>query len=88
MMFIKVEVDQEECTACGVCYNEECSTIFEEDADGLARIVEKYRIGEPTEGAVPLELRSCVEAAALQCPTDAINFFELEKMPEDEAVGY
>lgn len=89
IMFLKVELDQEECTGCGACYEDECPEVFEEEeGTGLSRIVSKYRIGEPGEGAVPLEMRACVEAAASKCPTDAIRFFELDEIPEDKAVGY
>ena len=87
-MFLKVEINQEECTACGLCYNEECPAVFKEGSDALAEVSDKYVVGEPTEGAVPMELRSCVEAAAQQCPTNAIKFMELDEMPQDEVVGY
>ncbi|MFP4170914.1 MAG: ferredoxin [Methanomassiliicoccales archaeon] len=74
-MTLKVFVDQEECSQCGLCYEDECPEVFEED-DGLCRIVEEYRTSEPIEGEVPDSLKDCVKNAAEQCPTDAIEVVE------------
>lgn len=69
---VKIEVDREECSQCGLCYDDECPEVFEEDDEGLSQIKQKYRTGDPGEGEVPEELRDCVEAAADACPTDSI----------------
>lgn len=87
-MIIKVEIDQEECSECGLCYNDECPEVFEEDEDGISQIKEKYRIGERGEGVVPPELKECVQNAMEACPTDAIAILEMDELPEDKAVGY
>lgn len=87
-MILKVDIDQEECSECGVCYNDECPEVFEEDEDGISQIREKYRIGGPGEGAIPPELKDCVQNAIDSCPTDAIMMYEADEVPEDKVVGY
>jgi ferredoxin len=87
-MIIKVDIDQEECSECGLCYNDECPMVFEEDEDGISQIREKYRIGTPGEGAIPSELVECVQSAIEACPTDSIMMYEADETPKDKVVGY
>jgi len=77
-MIIKVEVDQEECSQCGICYNDECPEVFEEDEDGTCQVKEEYRTEGPGEGAIPPELKGCAKDAADACPMDAIVVFETD----------
>lgn len=71
---MKVQIDREECIACGACCDD-CPEVFEEDeADGSSQIVEQYRVnGDPALGEVPDELESCVRAAADGCPVEIIH---------------
>ncbi len=71
-MSIKIDIDQEECSQCGLCYNDECPEVFEEAEEELSQIVKKYRTHSHLEGEVPDELEDCVRRAADICPTDAI----------------
>jgi ferredoxin len=45
---MRVEIEREDCIACGAC-SLDCPEVFEEDeADGTSRIVEAYRVdGDP-----------------------------------------
>jgi len=72
-MTAKVEVDEEECTACGLCYNDECPEVFEEGEGGISSIKEKYRKGEPRKGEVPDDKKECAQKAADACPVSAIK---------------
>jgi ferredoxin len=71
---MKVEIDREECIACGTCW-EDCPQVFEEnEADGLTQIAEAYQVnGDPAVGQVPDELEECVRTAAEGCPVEIIN---------------
>lgn len=72
-MTAKVEVDEDTCTACGLCYNDECPEVFEEGEDGISSIKEKYRKGDRSKGEVPDEEKACAEQAADACPVSAIT---------------
>jgi len=87
-MIIKVEVDQEECSQCGMCYNDECPEVFDEDMDGIAKIKDEYRIGDPGEGKIPPELKDCVQKAIDSCPTDAIMMYEADENAKDKVAGF
>ncbi len=67
----KVEIDQDTCTECGNCVGI-CSEVYEIDAAGKARLVEKYRTNGETSGEVPDDIK-WVEAAADECPVEAIT---------------
>ncbi len=69
----RVDVDREECTSCGVCYNDECPQVFMEGEDGISEVQEKYRAGEPGQGNIPEDLKECASNAADACPVDAIT---------------
>ena len=87
-MIIKVDIDQEECSQCGLCYNDECPEIFEKDEDSIAQVKEKYREGGPEMGVIPVELVKCVQKAIDACPTDAIIMYEADEDAKDTVVGY
>jgi ferredoxin len=74
---MKVNVDREECIACGACW-EDCPKVFEEaETDGLTQIAEAYRVkGELGVGQVPGELQACVQTAADGCPVEIIHVEE------------
>ena len=71
---MRVEIDREECIACGACW-EDCPEVFEEDEmEGTTRLTEAYRVdGDPAVGQVPDELGGCVRTAAEGCPVEAIH---------------
>ena len=87
-MIIKVDIDQEECSQCGLCYNDECPEIFKDGGDGIAQVKEKHRVGGPEMGMVPPELVECVQKAIDACPTDAIIMYEADEDAKDTVVGY
>jgi ferredoxin len=73
LMCPKVDIDREECTGCGLCYNDECPEIFVEGDSGISDIKMALREGEPGQGKIPESLRACAEKAADACPVSAIS---------------
>jgi ferredoxin len=71
---MRVEIDREECIACGACWDD-CPEVFEEsEADGMSQVVEAYRVDDdPAAGEVPDELEDCVRIAAEGCPVEIIH---------------
>jgi len=71
---MKVTIDREDCTMCGVCW-EECPDFFEQsDDDDLSRVVDEYASDdEGAGGKVPENLEDCVREAAEGCPVDIIH---------------
>lgn len=72
-MSIKVVIDQEGCTQCGLCYSDECPEVFVEGSDGTSEIASKYQDGSPDKGSVPDDLKECVQKAVDVCPVSAIS---------------
>jgi ferredoxin len=72
-MTVIIEIDQNECTGCGLCYNDECPEVFQEGEDGTTEIVEEYQNGGPTKGKVSDDLLECIEQAVNSCPVTAIT---------------
>jgi ferredoxin len=71
-MTVIIEIDEDECTQCGLCYNDECPDVFVEGEDGTSQIVEQYRDGSAARGKAPDGLFDCVNKAADSCPVTAI----------------
>jgi len=71
---MKVTIDQKECISCAVCCAD-CPEVFEEDeVGGTTQIVAAYRVdGNPAVGQIPDEFLECVQAAADDCPSEAIH---------------
>jgi ferredoxin len=71
---MKVTIDREECTSCGVCWDE-CPEVFEENSDdGWSQVVEKYRVGDDLgAGEVGNAQEECVRAAVEECPVEIIH---------------
>ncbi len=59
-------VDQDTCTACGLCIDL-CPEVFQEQEDGNAVAI---------EGDVPAEHEEAARDAADQCPVEAISIEE------------
>ena len=59
-------VDQDTCTACGLCIDM-CPDVFQEAPDGNAIAI---------EGDVPPEFEEVTRDAADQCPVEAISIDE------------
>ena len=59
-------VDQDTCTACGLCIDL-CPEVFQEQEDGTAVAI---------EGDVPAEHEEVARDAADQCPVEAISIEE------------
>jgi ferredoxin len=72
----KVDIDREECTGCGLCYNDECPEVFMEGESAISDVKEEFREGEPGQGKIPENLRGCAEKAADACPVSAIAVLE------------
>lgn len=74
---MKVTIDREECTICGVCW-EECPEFFEQNPeDEWSQVLSEYRIdGDIAKGEVPENLEGCVRQAAEGCPVEIIHIEE------------
>jgi ferredoxin len=74
---MKVTIERDECTMCGVCW-ESCPEFFEESPeDGLSQVVEKYRKDDALgEGVAPNSLSDCISEAAEGCPVEIIEVEE------------
>ena len=74
---MKVTIDREECTMCGICWDV-CSDFFQQnDDDEFSEVVEKYRIdGDNSKGEVPGDLEDCAREGAEGCPVDIIHLEE------------
>ncbi|QLH75560.1 MAG: ferredoxin [Methanomassiliicoccales archaeon] len=69
----KITIDENECTGCGLCYNDECPDVFKEGEGGTSSLQEKFRKGSPAVGEVPDSMKGCAEKAADACPVSAIK---------------
>jgi len=72
-MPVKVKIDQEACTACGLCYNDECPDVFEEGEDGNSSLKAPFRKGGPADGEIPDDKKACAQSASDSCPVSAIS---------------
>jgi ferredoxin len=73
-MTVRIEIDQEGCIQCGVCYNDECPELFAEMDDGTSEIQEKYRAGgDSAKGEAPDGMLDCANKAADACPVTVIT---------------
>jgi ferredoxin len=72
-MAIKVTVDEKECTACGLCYEDECAEVFAEGKDGISMVQPKYQKGGTQVGEIPDEKVKCAKTAEDACPVSAIK---------------
>jgi ferredoxin len=72
-MPVKVTIDQNECTGCGICYNDECPDVFMEGDDGNSNIKQMYQKGDKSIGEVPDSLKECVKNAEASCPSSSIK---------------
>lgn len=70
-MVVKVRIDPDICTDCGLCYEEECPEVFEEWG-GTSQLKEEYQTDGRYEGEVPDDLEECVRRAEESCPLVAI----------------
>jgi len=68
----KVKIDHEACTACGLCYNDECPDVFEEGEEGKSTLKAAFRKGGPTDGEIPADKKGCADSASDACPVSAI----------------
>jgi len=59
---VKVSIDKELCTGCGLCVDS-CPDIFELDGD----------IAKPKVEIVPEAAEECIQQAAEDCPASAIK---------------
>jgi ferredoxin len=71
---MKVTIDRDECTSCGVCWDD-CPEVFEENGDdGYSAIVDAYRVGDDLgSGEVPGDLEEGVKNVADECPVEIIH---------------
>jgi ferredoxin len=72
-MSVKVTINQDECTACGLCYNDECPDVFEEGDDGNSCLKTPFRKSSASEGEIPDDKKGCAQNAADACPVSAIT---------------
>ncbi len=74
---MRVTIDRDECTSCAACW-EEYPEIFEENEDdGMAQIVAKFRVSAaPGKGEVPDGLVETAKSAADECPAEVIHVEE------------
>jgi ferredoxin len=69
----KVKVDENECTGCGLCYNDECADVFVEGSDGISEVRPSYQKGDVHQGEIPDDKKECAQKAADACPVTAIT---------------
>lgn len=69
----KITIDQDECTGCGICYNDECPDVFMEGDDGNSNVKQIYQKGDKSIGEVPDSFKECVKNAEASCPSSAIK---------------
>jgi ferredoxin len=69
----KVTIDQNECTGCGICYEDECPDVFMEADDGNSILKEMYQKGDKSVGEIPDNLVDCAKKAEDACPASAIK---------------
>lgn len=67
-----VRVNEEECSGCGICYNDECPEIFAEGDGGICMFLEVFQKGSRYVGEIPSEKKECAKRAAMACPNGAI----------------
>jgi ferredoxin len=72
---VKVSIDRELCTECGICVDT-CPDLFELVDGYAARITEKYRTGDISQGEVFGDMITCADEAADYCPEDIIHIYE------------
>jgi ferredoxin len=72
-MSVKVTINEDECTACGLCYNDECPAIFEEGSDGNSNIKKEFQKGGVDKGEIPDDKKACAQSGADACPVNAIT---------------
>jgi ferredoxin len=72
-MPVNVTIDQNECTGCGICYNDECPDFFMEGDDGNSNVKPLYQKGDRSIGEAPDSLINCVKNAESSCPASAIT---------------
>jgi ferredoxin len=72
-MSVKVTINQDECTGCGLCYNDECPDVFEEGEDGNSSLKAPFIKGGKSDGEIPDDKKGCAQNAADACPVSAIT---------------
>lgn len=74
---MKITIDREDCTMCGVCWSE-CPDVYEQSGDDdLSSVTEKYRSDDKgASGEVPDNLADCARAGADGCPVEIIHVEE------------
>jgi ferredoxin len=70
---VKVTVDENECTGCGLCYNDECPEVFMEGDGGTSNLKPEFQKGGPLDGDIPDAKKGCADKAADACPVSAIK---------------
>jgi ferredoxin len=74
---MRVTIDRAECTSCEACWDEYPEIFEENEDDGLAQIVAKYRVADdPGKGDVPDDLSDAANSAAEECPAEVIHVEE------------
>jgi ferredoxin len=71
-MSVKVTIDEDACTACGLCYNDECPDVFEEGSDGNSNLKKEFQRGGIDKGEIPDDKKACAQSAVDACPVNAI----------------
>ena len=69
----KVTIDANECTGCGLCYNDECPEVFMEGSDGISELKAAFQKGGVHQGEIPADKKECAAKAADTCPVTAIT---------------
>jgi ferredoxin len=67
-----IEINRDECIACGLCYSMD-STHFESDVDGKSQSVDGDTNALSSRGVFEDDMRDDAENAALSCPVSVIT---------------
>ncbi|MFP4135967.1 MAG: ferredoxin [Candidatus Acetothermia bacterium] len=71
-MSAKVEIDEDACIACGICY-QSYPDVYESDDNGKSRLVAEHRTEDERTGEVSDDLVDSARGGEEDCPVDAIE---------------
>jgi ferredoxin len=68
----KISINDQECSGCGLCYNDESPDIFAEGDGGTSELLPAFQKGNAFVGEIPSDKVDGAKRAAMACPNSAI----------------